>query len=97
MGKGNEKKASAKLEIGAVITEPGSSARYKTGSWRTFKPIIDQKKCIKCHKCWLTCPDSAIRVKEDGTVFVDYDYCKGCLICMHECPVKAIDKEVEKK
>ncbi|MCK4714926.1 MAG: 4Fe-4S binding protein [Candidatus Aenigmarchaeota archaeon] len=28
---------------------------------------------------------------------VDYDYCKGCLICMGECPHKAIESERDKK
>ncbi len=87
-----------KINPGAVITEPGSSVKYKTGDWRVFRPIIDQKKCIKCYQCWQVCPDAAIRVEEKtGKVFVDYDYCKGCLICVAQCPVKAIGKEVEKK
>ena len=29
-------------------------------------------------------------------VRVNYDYCKGCLICINVCPFKAIDKEQEK-
>jgi pyruvate ferredoxin oxidoreductase delta subunit len=28
--------------------------------------------------------------KYDVTYEVDYDHCKGCGICAHECPVKAI-------
>lgn len=87
-----------KLNIGAVITEPGSSMRTKTGDWRTFRPVIKQEKCIKCYQCWQVCPDSAIRIDEkSGQVNVNYDYCKGCLLCVAQCPAKAIEKEVEKK
>jgi len=87
-----------RLEPGAVITRPGSSSSYHTGGWRTFRPVVDQGKCIKCHQCWQYCPDSAIRVEEKtGKVFIDYAYCKGCLICVKQCPVKAISSEVEKK
>jgi len=87
-----------KLNIGAVITEPGSSCRYKTGDWRTFRPNILQEKCIKCYQCWQVCPDSAIKIDEkSGKVSIDYDYCKGCLLCVAQCPVKAIIKEVEQK
>ncbi len=87
-----------KFNQGAVVTEPGSSRKYKTGAWRIFKPRIDQRKCIKCYQCWQMCPDAAIRVDaKTGKVWIDYDYCKGCLICLTQCPVKAIEKEVEKK
>lgn len=78
------------LPIGAIILEPGSAARYKTGVWRSVRPMIDEGKCTKCQTCWVLCPDIAIKLKEDGSVEVDLDYCKGCGICAEECPVKAI-------
>ncbi|MFA5357863.1 MAG: pyruvate synthase subunit PorD [archaeon] len=86
-----------KISLGAVISEPGSTMKYKTGNWRTFKPIVDQAKCIKCGICWANCPDAAIFKKADGKFDVNYDYCKGCLICDKLCPVKAISHEVEQK
>ena len=82
---------------GAVIAEPGSTKKYKTGDWRTFKPSIDNTKCIKCGKCWMNCPDAAISKDKDGFFVIDYDYCKGCLICEKECPVKCISHVVEEK
>ena len=93
MAKGNEK-----YTMGAVVTEPGSSKKYHTGDWRVYIPRIDPEKCIKCNQCWQVCPDSAIRIDEKtGKPYIDYTYCKGCLICVKQCPVKAISKEVEKK
>lgn len=86
-----------KITIGAVIPEPGTSKRYKTGSWRTMRPVIDLEKCNK--KCWFCfeyCPDSAVKKTEDGPV-IDYDYCKGCGVCAYECPRKAIEMVVEEK
>ena len=94
---GDLEKGEVKLSAGAVIEKPGSSSEYKTGSWRVFRPVIDQKKCIKCSTCWRVCPDAAIYVDSKETYHVNYDYCKGCLICVKECPVKAISKELEKK
>jgi len=82
---------------GAVILSPGSTKNYKTGEWRTFKPEIDQTKCIKCGQCWLNCPDAAIYKDKDGKFQVNYDYCKGCLICAKVCPVKCIAYKVEEK
>ena len=45
-----------KFNKGAVINEPGSTKKYKTGDWRTFKPSIDNSKCIKCRICVNGCP-----------------------------------------
>ncbi|RLE77977.1 MAG: pyruvate ferredoxin oxidoreductase [Thermoprotei archaeon] len=70
------------------------STEFKTGDWRTFRPVIDQEKCVKCLICWVYCPDMAI--EWDGEkVTVNYDYCKGCGICANECPRKAIRMEEE--
>jgi|GEM_PF-394755 len=83
---------------GAVIFEPGSTKKYKTGEWRTFKPTIDLARCIKCGRCWMVCPDAAINQrKEDGKFEINHDYCKGCLLCTKECPVKCIPYVVEEK
>ncbi|MEM3404264.1 MAG: 4Fe-4S binding protein [Nitrososphaeria archaeon] len=73
-----------------VISEPAEGVAGKTGSWRLKRPVIDNARCIRCLICWIYCPDDTISIKEDGSVSVDYDYCKGCGICAQECPVKAI-------
>ena len=39
------------VAIGCVIKTPGSSKNNKTGSWRTFKPVLDKEKCIDCDNC----------------------------------------------
>jgi len=63
----------------------------RTGTWRTFRPVIDTKKCTRCYTCWKFCPDLSIDVKEEGDhPKVDLDHCKGCGICANECPTGAI-------
>lgn len=74
------------VAIGCVIKTPGSSRANKTGSWRTFKPVLDKEKCVNCDNCLIFCPDSSVNRNRD----IDYDYCKGCGICANECPVVAI-------
>lgn len=78
---------------GAVVTEPGSTVKNKTGSWRILRPVKDEKKCTKCGICWQFCPDNAISYD----INIDYDYCKGCGICATECPFKAITMVREEK
>jgi len=76
--------------IGGAISYPGSTRNNKTGSWRTFRPILDEEKCVDCSNCIIFCPEGCVKKKK-----IDYDYCKGCGICEVECPVKAIKIERE--
>ena len=70
------------------------STENKTGGWRTFRPIINYEKCVKCWTCWKFCPDIAIKIGDKGPV-IDYDFCKGCGVCANECPVGAIEMVLE--
>ena len=79
-----------KVPIAGNIYDPGKLV-YKTGDWRTFKPVIDHEKCIKCYICWLYCPEPSIDRTKDGGVEINYEQCKGCGICAAECPVKCIE------
>lgn len=64
--------------------------------WRTFRPVIDHDKCVKCMRCFLVCPDGVID-KSGETLEIDYDYCKGCGICAVECKLGAIEMIQEVK
>lgn len=52
--------------------------------------------CNFCDNCWIFCPDVAIKRMEDEYE-VDYDYCKGCLVCVIECPRNCISTREEGK
>ncbi len=82
------KKGWKELPIGGVIDEAGSAESYETGSWRTFRPVRDESKCTHCLRCWIFCPDSAIKVKDGKIVEIDLQHCKGCGICAEVCPPK---------
>ncbi len=41
--------------------------------------------CIHCDNCVVYCPDLAVRRDGDGYVVLT-DYCKGCGLCVRECP-----------
>ena len=83
--------------MNSTITKAGSTVKNKTGSWRTFKPAWDSKKCNQCMQCWEFCPDDAIPQKNGKRLETNFDYCKGCLICVEVCPVKAISAKKEEK
>ena len=50
--------------------------------------------CIYCDNCYLYCPDMAITKLERGYE-VKLDYCKGCGLCVAECPTGSISMKEE--
>ena len=46
-------------------------------------------RCISCNNCFYYCPDMAIR-RVPGGYMVNADYCKGCGLCVQECPTGSI-------
>ena len=51
------------VELGAIVTTPGSGSFRRTGDWRTEQPVLDKEKCIKCGLCYDVCNLGAIMVK----------------------------------
>lgn len=77
-------------KIAAVpLSVPSLGSAGETGHWRTERPILEESKCINCLFCWMYCPEGSIH-KGEKVVWIDYRFCKGCGICMNECPTKAI-------
>ncbi|MBN1194788.1 MAG: 4Fe-4S binding protein [Methanomicrobiaceae archaeon] len=69
-----------------AISRPVKGASGKTGSWRTFRPVIDREACNSCGLCAQFCPDGCINEELE----IDLEFCKGCGICAQECPKQAI-------
>jgi 2-oxoacid:acceptor oxidoreductase delta subunit (pyruvate/2-ketoisovalerate family) len=47
--------------------------------------------CFECDNCYGVCPDNAVIKLGPGKRFeFKYDYCKGCGLCVAECPCGAI-------
>jgi pyruvate ferredoxin oxidoreductase delta subunit len=61
------------------------------GSWRSYRPVIDRRACVRCSQCYLYCPDGTINAE----IEFDYDFCKGCGICAKICPAGAISMQKE--
>jgi 2-oxoacid:acceptor oxidoreductase delta subunit (pyruvate/2-ketoisovalerate family) len=48
--------------------------------------------CFECDNCYGVCPDnSVIKLGAGKRYQFNYDYCKGCGICVAECPCGAIE------
>ena len=70
----------------------------KNAGWRNMRPVFDAGKCTGCLQCYLYRPDGCIfrpaRQTADaaGTaaVAIDYDFCKGCGVCVEVCRFGAL-------
>ena len=57
--------------------------------------------CFSCDNCYGVCPDNAVLKLSDAAnanvngYEIDLDYCKGCGMCVAECPCGAIRMEPE--
>jgi pyruvate ferredoxin oxidoreductase delta subunit len=77
---------------GGMIDSAGNAHLFKTGDWRSMKPVWLEDKCKQCLLCYPVCPDTSILIDEEGKrVDFDFDHCKGCGVCVKVCPFKAID------
>jgi NADPH-dependent glutamate synthase beta subunit-like oxidoreductase len=54
--------------------------------------------CFECDNCYGVCPDNAVKKLGPGLRYeFNYDYCKGCGICIEECPcgaIKSVPEEI---
>jgi pyruvate ferredoxin oxidoreductase delta subunit len=62
---------------------------------RSFRPVVDLERCIKCGNCQTFCPEGTVMLRGGEAVVFDYRFCKGCGVCANECPVEAIKMERE--
>ena len=66
----------------------------KNAGWRNIRPVVDQAVCTGCLQCYMYCPDGTVyKVEGDAgktLVAIDYDFCKGCGICVTLCKFDAL-------
>jgi NADPH-dependent glutamate synthase beta subunit-like oxidoreductase len=82
-------RASAFREINAGLSPDAALEEAK----RCFNCGV----CNLCDNCFIFCPDMAIAARPDKQGYeINLEYCKGCCICVEECPRGAISVEVRK-
>jgi NADPH-dependent glutamate synthase beta subunit-like oxidoreductase len=53
--------------------------------------------CNGCDNCYIVCPDVSVMrdTRENGAYSIRTKYCKGCLVCVQECPTGCLEKVPE--
>jgi NADPH-dependent glutamate synthase beta subunit-like oxidoreductase len=53
--------------------------------------------CNGCDNCYVVCPDVSVMrdTRENGSYSIRTHYCKGCLVCVQECPTGCLEKVPE--
>jgi NADPH-dependent glutamate synthase beta subunit-like oxidoreductase len=53
--------------------------------------------CNGCDNCYIVCPDVSVMrdARENGHYSIRTRYCKGCLVCVQECPTGCLEKVPE--
>ena len=80
------------VPFGAITPAPVKQQElFITSNWRIVRPVIDDEKCTRCFTCYIACPDScwSFNEKEEKMEW-NWKFCKGCQICINECPVDAL-------
>jgi NADPH-dependent glutamate synthase beta subunit-like oxidoreductase len=53
--------------------------------------------CNGCDNCYIVCPDVSVMrdTRQNGHYSIRTHYCKGCLVCVQECPTGALERVPE--
>jgi NADPH-dependent glutamate synthase beta subunit-like oxidoreductase len=75
-----------------------------TGGLDASTALFEARRCLSCGSCFAcdncfgVCPDNAVIKLDPAGAYayaIDLDYCKGCGICVQECPAGAIEMQPE--
>ena len=52
--------------------------------------VVDEKQCVACGECTVSCRKGAVSIKDGCLAVVDKDSCVGCGLCSKSCPAGCI-------
>jgi NADPH-dependent glutamate synthase beta subunit-like oxidoreductase len=93
--------------IKVPLADPARRRRSQTAevtlSYSRAQAVAESDRCMSCgvcngcDNCYIVCPDvSVLRdARENGRYSIRTTYCKGCLVCVQECPTGCLEKVPE--
>ena len=93
--------------IMAPLADPDERRRSQTVEvtlgYRREQAVAESDRCMSCgvcngcDNCYIVCPDVSVMrdARENGHYSIRTTYCKGCLVCVQECPTGCLEKVPE--
>ena len=50
------------ISPGGIVIDAGNAEDFKTGDWRSSRPVWIIEKCTQCLLCYPVCPDTSILI-----------------------------------
>ena len=93
--------------IPAPLADPDERRRSQTVevtlAYSREQAVAESDRCMSCgvcngcDNCYIVCPDVSVMrdARENGHYAIRTTYCKGCLVCVQECPTGCLEKVPE--
>ena len=93
--------------IDAPLADPAQRRRDQeaevTLAYSRGQAVAEADRCMSCgvcngcDNCYIVCPDVSVMrdTRENGHYSIRTTYCKGCLVCVQECPTGCLEKVPE--
>jgi NADPH-dependent glutamate synthase beta subunit-like oxidoreductase len=93
--------------IPVPLADPGERRRSQTVevtlAYSRDQAVAESDRCMSCgvcngcDNCYIVCPDVSVMrdARENGHYAIRTTYCKGCLVCVQECPTGCLEKVPE--
>jgi NADPH-dependent glutamate synthase beta subunit-like oxidoreductase len=93
--------------INAPLADPAERRRSQTAevtlAYSRAQAVEESDRCMSCgvcngcDNCYIVCPDVSVMrdARENGHYSIRTTYCKGCLVCVQECPTGCLEKVPE--
>jgi Pyruvate/2-oxoacid:ferredoxin oxidoreductase delta subunit len=89
------------------LTDPAQRRRSQTVevtlAYNHEQAVAESDRCMSCgvcngcDNCYIVCPDVSVMrdTRQNGHYSIRTTYCKGCLVCVQECPTGCLEKVPE--
>jgi NADPH-dependent glutamate synthase beta subunit-like oxidoreductase len=93
--------------ISQPLAEPAQRRRSQgvevTLAYSHEQAVAESDRCMSCgvcngcDNCYIVCPDVSVMrdTRQNGHYSIRTTYCKGCLVCVQECPTGCLEKVPE--
>jgi NADPH-dependent glutamate synthase beta subunit-like oxidoreductase len=81
----------------------GSQVTEVTLAYSREQAVAEADRCMSCgvcngcDNCYIVCPDVSVMrdARQNGHYSIRTHYCKGCLVCVQECPTGCLERVPE--